>query len=79
MEKFKSLNNLQKRNSAHFFSEIRSGFEDIYTGKESFIEKIYSKEKRIGEIKDDIYIMFYGDLYKQILEENKIECIDFAY
>ncbi len=74
MESLNILNKLKDIHSAHLFSEIESGFEDIYSGKENIIEKIYNKEKKIREIEDDINVMIYGDLYKKRLDKNRIQC-----
>lgn len=69
----------EKIKSSHFFSEIQSGFDDLYSGKENMIEKLFKNERKIGEITDDIYTMVYGDLYRQILLEKRAECILYLF
>ncbi len=64
---------IESENPSHFFSKINSGFDDFYMGKDNLIEKIKKKENEINKLKDNIYIMVYGDLYKKKILEDKKE------
>jgi len=72
METYNLLNISQNKNSAEIFTQIQSGFDDLYNGKGNIIEKIDNKEKKISQIKDDLYYIIYGDLYKKMQKEEKM-------
>ena len=71
-DKIKLKNEINK-NSIYFFSEIKTGLDEIYEGKHSLLNNLKNDEEKIDNIKENIYLLAYGDDYEEKLFKDQLD------